>query len=95
MKAKIFSVLILMSIMVLAFSSVVMAKAIPDFSVVIGSQAFALDYANDSGHVSEIRQAIVADGDVFVKAGGNWYNNTTGLITDASRIPAVQYKDVT
>ena len=65
----------------------------PKGTVVIGSKAFDLAYANDVANAEEISKAIVAGGTVYVKDyDGNWIDNVTGKIVDVSVIPAVFYK---
>lgn len=63
-------------------------------SVVIGNKAFSLEYANDPINIGKITDAIVEGGGVYVKDfSGKWINNFTGLIVDASVIPAVTYNN--
>ena len=62
-------------------------------SVVIGTQATSLDYANDPANTSEINKEIVSGGAIYVKDfQGNWIDNITGKTVNASIIPAVVYK---
>lgn len=62
-------------------------------STVIGNKAFALDYANNPENLSEIINAIILGGDVYVKNfNGDWADNATGNIVSPSVIPAVVYK---
>ncbi|MCB2360250.1 hypothetical protein [Clostridium estertheticum] len=68
--------------------------AMADGTVVIGSKAFDLNYANSSVNFAEITKEIQAGRVVYVKGfGGNWINNITGLVVDGSFIPAVVYKN--
>lgn len=67
--------------------------SMPSGTVVIGSKAFSLDYANNTANASEITAAITAGGDVYVKNFENaWINNTTAAVIDASILPSVTYK---
>ncbi|WLR50675.1 Ig-like domain-containing protein [Bacillus tianshenii] len=68
--------------------------ALPTGTVVIGGQAYDLDYANDAANMQEIQQAIITGGEVYVKApNGVWYNNDATTLDDQSVIPSVEYKD--
>jgi hypothetical protein len=68
----------------------------PNGTVVIGSKAFDLSYANDPKNLDEISIAIVASGEVFVKGfDSTWTDNTTGKVVTSSVIPGVTYKDAT
>ncbi|MBU3183965.1 cell wall-binding repeat-containing protein [Clostridium estertheticum] len=61
-------------------------------TVVIGTKAFDLAYANDPANATEISAAITANSTVFVKNyDGNWIDNISGSIVNASVIPAVTY----
>ena len=61
-------------------------------TVVIGTKAYDLAYANDPANATEIAAAVVAGGAVYVKDfNGNWLDNITGLSVNASMIPAVTY----
>ncbi|MBU3187687.1 Ig-like domain-containing protein, partial [Clostridium estertheticum] len=54
-------------------------------SVVIGSKSFDLAYANDTKNLTEITNAIVEGGAIYVKDfSGNWIDNNTGNTVDAS-----------
>ncbi|MBW9151375.1 hypothetical protein [Clostridium estertheticum] len=65
-------------------------------TVVIGTKAFDLSYANDPVNAAEIRAAINAGGEVYYKDfNGNWIDNITGASINASVIPAVTYKNAT
>jgi hypothetical protein len=80
-----------------ALSSGVLAEdnLFPTNSVIIGNQAFDLDYVNDPENGAEIRTLIVAGGEIFVKApNGIWYSNTAIPLTqeEVSKLPAVTYK---
>ncbi|MBU3101243.1 MULTISPECIES: hypothetical protein [Clostridium] len=70
--------------------------AMADGTVVIGSKAFDLNYANSPVNFAEITKEIQVGSVVYVKEfGGNWINNITGLAVDVSCIPAVVYKNAT
>lgn len=70
--------------------------SMPGGTVVIGSKAFALDYANDSKNISEINLAIVTGGNIYIKNyGNNWVDNATSTVVNASIIPSVTYKGST
>ncbi|MBX4271865.1 hypothetical protein [Clostridium estertheticum] len=57
-------------------------------SVVIGSKSFDLAYANDTVNLTEIMNAIIQGGSIYVKDfSGNWIDNATGKSVDASIIP--------
>ncbi|MBU3172760.1 Ig-like domain-containing protein [Clostridium estertheticum] len=57
-------------------------------SVVIGNKSFDLAYANDIKNSTEITNAIVGGGAIYVKDfSGNWIDNTTGKTVDASIVP--------
>lgn len=72
------------------------STAMPSGTVVIGSKAYSLDYANDVNNQSEITSAIVAGGAIYVKNyTAAWVNNSTATIISASVIPSVTYKDTT
>lgn len=80
------------------FISKVTYASIPIGTVVIGNQAFCLDYANNVHNQSEITQAfqhaIGLGLGVYIKApNGSWYDNASGGIISPSLIPKVHYKD--
>lgn len=81
-------------VVVVIFSQASYAS-IPDMTVVIGSRAFSLDYANDTSNESEIVSAIVeGNNQIFIKVfGGQWIDNNTGNVTSPSVIPEARYKD--
>ena len=69
------------------------STSMPNGTVVIGSKAFSLDYANDPNNKSEITSAIVAGGAIYVKDYTDvWVNNSTTNIVNTSVIPSVTYK---
>ena len=60
----------------------------PNGTVVIGNKSFDLAYANDTANITEITNLIVQGGAIYVKDfSGNWIDNNTGKIVDASVIP--------
>jgi len=55
-------------------------KAMVNGTVVIGTKAFSLEYANNPLHAEEITTAIVGGGAIYVKNfTGDWIDNLTGL----------------
>ena len=87
---------VLAALMIAGSTSFTAFAAMTNGTVVIGTKAFDLNYANDATHAAEIGAAIVAGGGVYVKDfTGKWINNTTGAVVDASVIPAVTYKSAT
>jgi hypothetical protein len=86
----------LAALMIAGTTSFSAFAAMANGTVVIGTKAYDLAYANDPNNIEEITNAIVSGGEVYVKDfEGNWINNTTGLKVEASVIPAVIYKNVT
>lgn len=88
---------VLAALMIAGTTSFSAFAAMADGTVVIGTKAFSLTYANDPANVTETTQAIVDGGSsVFVKNfEGKWINNLTSTEVNASVIPAVTYKDAT
>jgi len=86
---------VLAALMVAGSTSFTAFAAMSNGTVVIGTKAFDLAYANDPANMTEITNAVVAaNGAVYIKDfQGNWINNATGLTVAASVIPAVVYKD--
>lgn len=85
---------IIAALMIAGSTSISAFAAIDNGTVVIGNKAFDLGYANKSENLSEITNAIVAGGKVYVKNfSGNWIDNNTGLTVNSSLIPAVTYKN--
>ena len=85
----------LAALMIAGSTSFTALAAMANGTVVIGNKAFDLGYANNPANATEITNAIVAGGAVYVKDfTGNWISNTTGLKVDASVIPSVLYKSV-
>jgi hypothetical protein len=82
----------LAALMIAGTTSFSAFAAMPTGTVVIGTKAFDLTYANDPANATEIAAAVVAGGLVYVKDfNGNWIDNITGLAINASVIPAVTY----
>jgi len=70
--------------------------AMPGGTVVIGSKAYALSYANDSKNQDEISTAVLTGGIVYVKDYDEiWIDNSTANTVSASVIPSVTYKNET
>jgi len=70
--------------------------SMPGGTVVIGSKAYAISYANDSKNIDEITSAIVTGGKVYVKGfNAIWVDNSTAANINASIIPSVTYKNGT
>ena len=87
---------ILAALMIAGTTSFSAFAAMSNGTVVIGTKAFDLAYANDPINLTEITNAIVDGGVVYVKDfNGNWINNLTGEATLTSNIPAVIYKNST
>ncbi|MFT5874633.1 MAG: hypothetical protein ACI8WT_003603 [Clostridium sp.] len=85
---------VLATLMIAGSTSFTAMAAMSSGTVVIGSNAFDLAYANDTANIAEITNAIVAGGAVYVKDfQGNWLDNETGLTVESSIIPAVVYKN--
>ncbi|MBU3213933.1 cell wall-binding repeat-containing protein [Clostridium estertheticum] len=84
----------LAALMIAGSTSFSAFAAMADGTVVIGTKAYALTYANDPANATEIAAAVVAGGTVYVKDfNGNWVDNITGAAVNASVIPAVTYTD--
>jgi len=64
---------------------------VPEFSILIGSSVYELDYANDSKNESVISEALVANrGDIFIQTSkGAWIRNSTGLAVAKTVIDAI------
>jgi len=93
MNKKITSV-VLAVLMIAGTTSFSAFAAMSNGTVVIGSKAFDLDYANNPANMKEITSAIVKGGTIYVKDfEGKWINNITGLEVSANVIPAVVYKN--
>ncbi|MBZ9636598.1 S-layer homology domain-containing protein [Clostridium sp. FP1] len=85
---------VLAAVMIAGTTSFSAFAAMANGTVVIGNKAFDLAYANDAKNLTEITNAIIAGGAVYVKDfQGNWIDNTTGLVVNVGVIPAVVYKN--
>ncbi|MCB2353541.1 hypothetical protein [Clostridium estertheticum] len=86
----------LASVMIASTTTISAFGAMGSGTVVIGTKAFDLTYANDPANLKEINSAIVDGGMVYVKDfNGKWINNINGLAAEISSIPAVIYKNAT
>ncbi|GCD09746.1 hypothetical protein [Clostridium tagluense] len=95
MNKKIISSL-LAAVMISGATTLTAFASMASGSVVIGNKAFDLVYANDAANLTEITNAIVAGGEIYIKNfEGNWISNKNGLAVAASVIPAVVYKSAT
>ncbi|MBW9156991.1 hypothetical protein [Clostridium tagluense] len=95
MNKKIISSL-LAAVMISGATTLTAFASMASGSVVIGNKAFDLVYANDVANLTEITNAIVAGGEIYIKNfEGNWISNKNGLAVAASVIPAVGYKSST
>ena len=87
MKKKVISSF-LVALMIAGASSISAFATMANGSILIGSKSFDLAYANDPANATEISNAIVAGGAVYVKDfSGSWIDNKTGLTVNASIIP--------
>ena len=79
-----------------AWKTYAVSATMPNGTVVIGTKAFDLGYANDPKNLNEITAAIVAGGEVYVKGfDAKWVNNATFKTINPSIIPSVTYKNST
>ncbi|APC41957.1 hypothetical protein [Clostridium estertheticum] len=86
----------LASVMIASTTTISAFGAMGSGTVVIGTKAFDLSYANDPANLKEINSAIVDGGMVYVKDfNGKWINNINGLAAAITSIPAVIYKNAT
>ncbi|MCB2289520.1 hypothetical protein LGK97_07040 [Clostridium sp. CS001] len=85
----------LAALMIAGSTSFSALAAMANGTVVIGTKAYDMAYANDPKNAGEIGDAIVAGGNqVYIKDfEGNWIDNATTKKVEASVIPAVVYKD--
>lgn len=88
---------VLAALMIAGSTSFSALAAMANGTVVIGTKAFDLAYANNPANAAEITNAVVAaNGAIFVKDfEGNWIDNNTNAKVLASVIPAVTYKSAT
>jgi lysophospholipase L1-like esterase len=83
-------------LMILGSTSIPAFASMSNGTVVVGSKAFDLNYANNPTNVQEISDVVVEGGEVYVKDfSGNWINNITGLAVTANLVPAVVYTSAT
>ncbi|MBU3213943.1 PPC domain-containing protein [Clostridium estertheticum] len=60
-------------------------NVMPAGTVLIGTKSYTLEYANNSANSSEINNALVNGGAIYVKDySGNWIDNLTGKTIDPS-----------
>ncbi|MCB2308906.1 hypothetical protein LGL08_20805 [Clostridium estertheticum] len=61
---------------------------VPEFSILIGSSVYELQYANDSKNASAISEALAnSEGDIYIQTSkGTWISNSTGLAVAKSLI---------
>ncbi|MCB2357886.1 hypothetical protein [Clostridium estertheticum] len=86
----------LASVMIASTTTISAFGAMGSGTVVIGTKAFDLSYANDPANLKEINSAIVDGGMVYVKNfDGKWIDNINGLAAAITSIPAVIYKNAT
>ncbi|MBU3187746.1 Ig-like domain-containing protein [Clostridium estertheticum] len=84
---------VLVALMIAGSTSFSAFAAMPTGTIVIGTKAFDLTYANNSANASEISAAMVDGGSVYFKDyNGDWIDNIKGSKVAASLIPAVTYK---
>ncbi|MBX4261561.1 leucine-rich repeat domain-containing protein [Clostridium estertheticum] len=87
MKKKITSSFII-ALMIAGITSSSAFATTANGSVVIGDKTFDLAYANDVTNSTEITNAIIEGGAIYVKDfSGNWIDNITGKIVNESVIP--------
>lgn len=81
---------------IFAMKAYAATAAMPAGTVIIGTKAYALSYANLPANLAEINAAVVAGGEIYVKGFDSvWVNNSTSKIVPATSIPSVTYKDIT
>ncbi|MBW9173588.1 hypothetical protein K2F43_20590 [Clostridium estertheticum] len=86
----------LAAVMIASTTTISAFGAMGSGTVVIGTKAFDLSYANDPANLKEINSAIVDGGMVYVKNfNGEWISNINGLAASINAIPAVIYKNAT
>ncbi|MBU3155318.1 MucBP domain-containing protein [Clostridium estertheticum] len=68
--------------------------SVPDFSIMIGTKLYTLDYANDQKKEMEITKAITENvGDIYIKTtGSEWTNNSSGKVVEVSIINKLEVK---
>lgn len=67
---------------------------VPNFSIIIGSKLYTLDYANDKKNEMEITKAVIENiGVIYIKTtGSEWINNSTGKLVTASAVDKLEVK---
>ncbi|NNU76565.1 leucine-rich repeat domain-containing protein [Clostridium estertheticum] len=86
MKKKIINTF-LVSLMIAGTTSFSAFATTANGSVVIGDKTFDLAYANDATNLTEINNAIIQGGAIYVKDfSGDWIDNTTGKTVEESVI---------
>ncbi|MBU3076003.1 Ig-like domain-containing protein [Clostridium estertheticum] len=84
---------VLVALMIAGSTSFSAFAAMPTGTIVIGTKAFDLTYANNSANASEISAAMLDGGSVYFKDyNGDWIDNIKGSKVAANLIPAVTYK---
>ena len=95
MNKKITSTL-LAALMIAGATTFTTFAAMQKGTVVIGTKAYDIDYANNPANIKEITKEIVDGGAIYIKNfNGDWISNVTALKVASSVIPAVVYKDAT
>ena len=79
----------LLALMIAGSSSIsAFATTADNGSIVIGGKSFDLAYANDTKNSTEITNAMIEGGAIYVKDfSGNWIDNTTGKIVNTNIVP--------
>ncbi|MBU3159834.1 hypothetical protein KPL37_08725 [Clostridium frigoris] len=86
---------IMLTMLSISASAVELDKyLVPDFSIIIGSKLYTLDYANDQKKEVEITKAITENiGDIYIKTtGSEWINNSSGKVVTDSIINKLDVK---
>ncbi len=67
---------------------------IPDKTVIIGDEAFNLNYANDKGNIKKIRAALDKNtGEIIIKARNTWFSNDGDIYKNVNSLPGIVYTD--
>lgn len=81
---------------IFAMKAYAATAAMPAGTVIIGTKAYALSYANLPANLAEINAAVVAGGGIYIKDfSSTWVENNTLKVINAASIPSVTYKDST
>lgn len=83
----------LVLLFVMTMSITALAK-VPNGTVVIGTKAYSLNYANNEKNLDEIRLEIISGKKIYIKGlDGQWYD--TSIMKEVSKdvIPMLTYKD--